>query len=275
MVSHDSRDRKIRRNGMYRETFRLTLKLYPYVLFIILCAFSAEIIGEIVGMSPGYMPTITYFLWAILAYLTCLHIYLRPTDKGPLDTPSLLNIRNFASFFWRLTFLMFPICILDFVLFFIGGRTVRYVFHELGQPRWQAIGETVLKIYLFEYIVFLLLFSVFGLMLTTIVADGKRGFKASYKRAVSQFSGVLGRLIIGPILLHFIGVALHTAVVIGEPAATSLLFDGWIPNIIGIALFLMQSALWAWAVVMTFWILSKAYLKAEYGAKGMQVVHRF
>lgn len=260
---------------MYRETFQLALKLYPYVVAVILCSFTGEFMEEMgVSVENPWM-IVNFGTGAVLAFATCILVLLRPAETGPLNLISHVDSFTMLRFMWRLLPLTILLNTVENVLIFVASRTAGYAFHDLGQPRWQAIGETVMKVYLFEYAVFLLLFSVFGVMLPATVANGNRGFKASYKRAVSQFGGVLIRLIIGPILLHFIGVLLGTAVVIGEPAATSLLFDGWIPNIIGIALFLMQSALWAWAVVMTFWILSKAYLKAEYGAKGMQVVRRF
>lgn len=260
---------------MYRETFRLTLKLYPYVVAVILVSFTGEFMEDMgISIGDAWM-FVTFSAGTYLACLTCILVILRPAESAPIDLSRNLDNWIFLRFIRRLALLMAPIYLSSIIVYFIVGRSAWYAVHELGQPRWQAISEWSLKAQLFEYILFLILFSAFGLTLATIVADGDRGFKVSYKRTVSQFAGILGRLIIGPVLLHLVGITGQLAVVIGEPAATSLLFDGWIPNIIGIVLFLMQSALWAWAVVMTFWILSKAYLKAEYGAKGMQVVHRF
>jgi hypothetical protein len=275
MMGYDSRDRKIRRNGMYRETFRLTLKLYPFVVAVILVSFTGEFMEDMgISIGDAWM-FVTFSAGTYLAYLTCILVLLRPPEAAPFDLSMNMDGWMFLRFIRRLLLLLAPIYLMNMIVYYIVGRSAWYAVHELGQPRWQVISEWSLKAQLFEYILFLILFSAFGLTLATIAADGDRGFKVSYKRTVSQFSGILGRLLIGPILLHLVGIILQLVLVIAEPATTSLLFDGWIPNIIGIALFLFQSALWAWAVVMTFWILSKAYLKAEYGAKGMQVVHRF
>lgn len=252
---------------MYRGSFILMLKFYRYYFVGVLLILSFKFMNESnlfehTGVDLAYM-----FLWAYLAYNTSVSILSPNVDEYSRD------VATSARFFFRFAGLFFPLYLARLAFFVTLPHFVRDIPGDLSREALVAV--VVLFEHFLECLLFLVQFSLFGLALPASIGGELDGEKGKFGHKLKLFPQVFIHLLIGPVLVSSLGVAIYVGAYSINPAMKSLLLDGWIPNIIGISLFFFSISVQSWAVVMTFWILSKSYIRLKFGGRGMQVVYRY
>ncbi len=252
---------------MYRSSFLLFRKFYRYYVIGTLIIFSLKFMNESdlfndIGVDVAY-----FSLWTYLAYSTCVSILSPEADEHPSDAAP------FARFYFRFAGLFLPLYLARLAFFIALPYFLRDLPGDLS--RVALVAVIVLVEHFLECILFLVQFSLFGLALPSAISGEIEGEKGKFTNKLKLLPQVFIRLLIGPVLVSSIGVAIYVGTYSINPAMKSLLLDGWIPNIIGISLFVFSISVQSWAVVMTFWILSKSYIRMKFGERGMQVVYKY
>jgi hypothetical protein len=147
-----------------------------------------------------------------------------------------------------------------------GGLTF-FLYYGLdlttGGDRDEKIGALALIMLPLASLFSLLIFGLMGTWMPAFVVDRQRGFGNALARGKSTFWYVTGRLIIGPGLL-FVLSALAFAFIPALAGLPETYFQtGWQPNITTFVYSAVIYVFQAWAIVMTAWIFSKAFLRTE------------
>jgi len=236
---------------MYPTSVRLFKQLLPYVALAIVGEFAIQIVQEKTSSGSGLI-FVSVLIWGILAYYAHASLLLPDSRDKAADQ------QRFIGFALR-TFglgclMMIPVLIASVALvsqYFGGTATVG---SEI--TKFLAIG-------IFMAVCFLVVFSLLGTLLPAFVADRGRGLRAALSRGLSQFLWTSGHLLGGPIILF----ALAFLITIGGQLVVAPQYDlldaSYIPNI---PLFLIMAVVYliqALGTVMTAWVLSTAFLRAD------------
>jgi len=252
---------------MYRGSFLLTVKLYPTYSFVALFMLSIKIMNETYLFDHISLDAAYILMSAFLAYQTSESILSPQVDEYSRDAATI------SRFLFRFSGIFFPVYLARVVFFAALPFYVPDIQGDLSTKVFVVV--VVLSEHFLECVLLLILVALFGLKLPAAFSGRHHKVKGKFRQKLSQSIEISIRLLVGPVLISTIGVAIYLSAYSISPSLKSLLLDGWIPNIIGISLFLFSIAMQAWAVVMAFWILSKSYIRLEYGDKGMQVVYRY
>ncbi len=252
---------------MYLGSLQIIFAYRLHVLVLILMIFSIEVTNETylyddLSISIIFVPMMSYLAFKVTEYI------LRPElDKYAI------NQALFSGFFWRFFGLTFPLLIAYFIVYPVVPSFAPDFLSGLNQYVQVVILAIISHFIL--CLLFLIQFSFFGLKLPEALVGQISVTKNKLSQKPKHFWAVFSRLLIGPVFISSIGVVINYSAHAIHPALRDLLLDAWIPNIFGITLFLFCLFMQVWAVVMTFWVLAYAYIRIEYGDKGMQVVYRY
>jgi hypothetical protein len=258
---------------MYPQSFKLFVRLYPYVLLVIACELvfgpfnkviltvGGETLYGILIESRVFKYNAVYFLKqlaeALLMFKACEQV---------------LGVTNRFDFRWARQLVVFA-----FILFLLH---LPLLLQLVPSPLASMINEIVSKhdnqgtksnissaIRIFVTLIFLFGYSFFGTLLPAIASRRRGGLAGIYARGKKTFVFVLGRLLIGPavILVSFAAVAALGAMtphiysktidVIKVSETTMLVLTFFYYGVQYIASYI--------ALVMTAWILCKAFIRAE------------
>jgi len=239
---------------MYRQSLNITFRLYPYVLLAVLGELVLRILAEKDiggGSSNGIAISVLY---CVLAYYAHVDILLPDTENRTAVG------KRFYGFMGRNLGLIFLIVL-------VAGGLTFFLHYGLdigsGGDRDERAGTIALIILPIASVFSLLVFGFMGTWMPAFVVDRQRGVSQAFARGKSTFWYVTGRLIIGPGLIFVLsGVAFaFVPALSGIPEA--YFQSGWQPNITTFIYSAIIYAFQAWAIVMTAWIFSKAFLRAE------------
>lgn len=239
---------------MYRQSLALTFRLYPYVLLIIACELALRVFLEktMAGNSSNSISvTVLYIILAFYAYVDIL---------SPDTKDRKVTMRRFLGFMGRNLGLIFliaiPAIVLTLTLYYRAGLS--------EQQGAQPAPETVTLIVVPSVILLsLLVLGFLGTLLPAFVVDRERGFGLAIARGKASFWYVTGRLVIGPGLLFFLSLFAFGYIPIFAGLPETWFQTDWQPNITRFVYSAVIYVLHAWAIVMTAWIFSHAFLKTE------------
>ncbi|MEH6527452.1 MAG: hypothetical protein V7723_15395 [Sneathiella sp.] len=258
---------------MYPQSFKLFVRLYPYVLLVIACelvfgplkglilTIGGETLYSILIESRVFKYNAVYFVKqlaeALLMFKACEQV---------------LGVKNKIDIRWTGQLVFFA-----FILFLLH---VPLLLQLLPSPLAAMINEIVSEhdnqgtksnifwsIRILVTLIFLFCYSFFGTLLPAIVSRQRSGLSGILVRGKKTFTFVFGRLLIGPavILMSFALVAALGAMipfiysktidVIKVSDTTMVVLSFFFYGVQYIASYI--------ALVMTAWILSKAYLKTK------------
>ncbi|USG63193.1 hypothetical protein NBZ79_09415 [Sneathiella marina] len=249
---------------MYPQSFKLLVRLYPYVLLVIVCEL-------IFGPFKSYIQTFggelfydilidSRFLRYNAAYLLTLLAEALLIFKA---SEQILNVKNTVDIRWARQFGYFAVIWLLFHIPVLLQQVPYYIASMSNEvASKQDSIATGVNIFLFMLPIVILLFFLeyflFGTWFPAIVDNKRGGLGTAFARGKQTFLFVMWRFLAGPtVLLITMSVLLYINSAVARYATDWQLL---VPvTIVGILL----DIFYCWILVMTAWILSKAYLKTK------------
>ncbi|USG63192.1 hypothetical protein NBZ79_09410 [Sneathiella marina] len=239
---------------MYLQSLKLTWRLYPYVLLAVVGELVVRVLAEqeIGGnSSKGFTITLLYSVLAFFAHVDIL--FPDPHNRAEA-------IKRFVGFMLRYMGLIFLIVL-------IAGGLTFFLYYGLeiasGGDRDERVGMLALIMLPLAGLFSLLIFGFMGTWMPAFVVDRQRGVGKAIARGRSTFWYVTGRLIFGPGLLFVLSLSAFAFIPTLAGLPETYFQTGWQPNISTFVYSAVTYVLQAWAIVMTAWIFSRAFLKAE------------
>ncbi|MEH6527453.1 MAG: hypothetical protein V7723_15400 [Sneathiella sp.] len=239
---------------MYRQSLALTFRLYPYVLLAVIGEIVIRVLAEkeIVGnSSKGIGISVLYCVLAFYAHVDIL----LPGSKNRKAAST-----RFVGFMGRNLGLIFLIVLTA------GGLTF-FLYYGLdmgtGGDRDERIGEIALIMLPLAGVFSLLIFGLMGTWMPAYVVNRERGVGKAFARGKSTFWYMVIRLIYGPGLIFVLSLLAFGFLPLLADLPETWFQTGWQPNISMFVVSALVYVVQAWAIVMTAWIFSHAFLETE------------
>lgn len=249
---------------MYRQSLALTFRLYPYVLLFIFCGlvfgplksyihtFGGETLYAVLIDSRFIRFNAGYFLELVVSSLLIFKVC-----EYVLAAENKLDVywaRQFGYLAAVYILLHIPALLLYLPPYLVPSLDA---FSFLPDDRVAKARIDLFVRFIFT-VLFLLGYCFLGTWLPAIVRNQRGGFGGAFVRGKQTYLFTLRRLLVGPvILLIILGVAsvLHRYV--------SQAVFGWQQTVLMTIYWILYYIFYCWILVMTAWILSKAFLKTE------------
>jgi hypothetical protein len=247
---------------MYPQSLKLTLRLYPYVLLVIACELvfgplkgliltvGGETLYSILIDSRVFRYNTAYFLTlvaqALLMFKTCEQIL------GVKNKVDVRWVRQFGYFTLILLVFHIPALLLPSTVYLAPMLNEILLEHKVFG--WE--GDIFLTIVCILTLLFFLGYCLLGIWLPAIVDNQRGGLVAAFSRGKLTFLFVTWRFLVGPTVLFIILSLLSTVYSSLVKTATD-----WQLTVLVTLFGVLQDIFYCWILVMTAWILSKAYLK--------------
>jgi len=252
---------------MYLQSLKLTLRLYPYVLLVIVFhlvfgVFSDvilskgnlsqyQILVDIGNLGEGLGTPVSFILKELLAFFACVLIL----KISFLDYQS--KVRRFA---------VFAIVALALNILADLPWNIFRMFEYFTPVDPQAIPadnwvvSIITYVGLFNYLFGALVYSLLGTMLVAVAATGMLRPAAAYQRGKSTFWFVFMRLAIGPGMLIILASLIQSGFYLGIVDQYGLAFTSILGRLVQLIDQTIQYFITSWILVMSVWIFSKAYI---------------
>lgn len=235
---------------MYPTSFSLYLRLWPTVAFAVVGETIVQILHERLE-SGGGLIFASVLIWSYLAFNAHAALLLPETRDKREDSRRVIG---FALRTFGLGLLM----------------SVPVVFAAIaalsGELQGGAFGIEVgdiVTVGVMLIICFIVVFGLLGTLLPAFVADKGRGVSAAFARGRAQFFWMMSQFLAGPIVVFVFA----NAIIFGGQAwmhpHIDLLNAIYFPNIPLFLILIAGYLIQALGTIMTAWVLSSAYLRAE------------
>lgn len=255
---------------MYPKSLKLTLQLYPFVLLVIVFHLVFGVFSDVIlskgdlaeyqilidignlGRSLG-RPVIFILetLLAFFVYVSILGISLKDTrskaQRFAVFAIVALGLNILADLPWN--------------IFSIFRYLIPVDPQSLSADNWAI--SIIANVGVFNFLFGALVYSLLGTLLAATVATGSFRPAAAYRRGKSIFWFVLVRLVVGPGVLVVLASLVQAGFYFGFFDQNGLALTGLLRRIAQLVDLTILYFFTSWAIVMTAWILSKAFLKAE------------
>ncbi len=236
---------------VYSTSLQLFMRLRSYVALAVIGELAIQLVGEEFSVGGGLIFA-SVLVWAYLAF-NAHAVLLLPDDRDKAADNT--RVLGFALRTFGLGLLML-IPVIAMMILALSGSLSQVSLESDGWSVIAAIG-------LICALGFLLVFGYLGTLLPAFVADRHRGIGAALSRGASQFFWIAGHLITGPILLFAISMTLVVGGLNALEPDSAMLSEGYYPNIPVFVILTLAYLVQALGTVMTAWVLSNAFLRAE------------
>ncbi|MEH6478208.1 MAG: hypothetical protein V7727_21115, partial [Sneathiella sp.] len=252
---------------MYPQSFKLTIRLYPYVLLVIGCHLAFGFFSEILLNKGGLV---------LYPYLVEFRIFGK--NFGSLVSFLADGLLAFAVYRSVLKISLadqqvFAQRLVGFILIFLGISIAANIpviifdifwYFEIVDPFSKPVESwgisSIVYANLFNILFSVLIISLLGTLLPANAATHQNDLGEAFRRGKASFWFVLLRLVVGPGALVVLASTLQAGLNLGiEGLGLTGLFRSFVQLIDVIILYFIM----AWVTVMTAWIFSEAYLKAN------------
>ena len=234
---------------MFKQSAILLLKYKMHVAFVCVGALVLAILGDY-STSKYSLLFPEFLIWAYLA--TAIHIHLLKEEEDR----ELFDYKTIFGFAGR-TFVISAISILPMIIFIItNARSFSNTNNNLDLVLFMLYAS------LFLLAGFLLAFTFLGTMLPAFIADKNKGVMNAIRRGKNQFGFISWRLLVGPTficVLSLIPILIYST--LATDVSDKIISSDLIDSLQQILIFLLLFFIQAYSVVMTAWILSKAFLR--------------
>lgn len=249
---------------MYRESVALFRSLVVWV-FIYMSVELGLYIADLQGVAYWVLITVWLLNWVFF-----YHQVLRRLLADRLE-PSANALDRLLGFTLRMLALFFPMMILALfasllsaVMF--GASPDDTVPQEISDAQHDFdYGVLVVT----AQIVWVFLLSLFGTCLPAYIERHRQGLVATFRQGRQAFWLTAGLLIAGPTVFEALAegigmLAMYLSVgqFVSSGAVLPVVSEDWVPNIPIVLLVLLMNAAYAFSIVLTAWVLSKAYTNA-------------
>lgn len=238
---------------MYLGSLRLAFTLYPYIVL----AVAVEILLELLMQqdvldTDGSLGVIIF--WSFVACHAHFSILL------PADRDRRADNKIMAGFCLRYFGLTALFLVLTAVFILLGFGDLNTWPNGAGN---QASSMNKWGVTLTVILSFLLVFSLLGTVLPAYVAGREQGVKKALQRGVRYILPLMVRLIVGPGIIYFGPFFLIEFLFILQQVPDTFFIENWVPNFPALIALPLLYCFKGWAIVMTAWILSHAFLMSE------------
>ncbi|MEM9105676.1 MAG: hypothetical protein AAGC96_08465 [Pseudomonadota bacterium] len=251
-------------SGMYRESIALFHRLIGWVVIYMSVEMGLQV-AELQGVSPWILIVGWSVNWIFLLYLAFRNLLANRLE------PSANALDRLFGFALRIVALIFPVmavALFASLLFavLLGASPDDNVPAEILDAQ-NDLDYGVLVVT--AQIMWVLLFSLFGTGLPAYLERNRQGFVATFRQGSQAFWQTAGLLIVGPTVFDLLGEGIGMLAMflsfgeyVSSDAVLPVVSEDWVPNIPIILLVLLRDVCYAFSIILTAWVLSKAYTNA-------------
>lgn len=255
---------------MYPQSLKLTLHLYPFVLLVIVfhLVFGVysdlilskgelaqyQILIDIGNLGESLGRPVIFILETLLAFF----VYVSILGISLKDTRS--KAQRFAVF--AIVALGLNILAdLPWSIFSILRYLIPVDPHSISADNWAI--SIIAYVGNFNFLFGALVYSLLGTLLVATIATGFVRPAAAYRRGKSTFWFVFLRLVVGPGVLILLASLVQAGFYFVFFDQNGLALTGMLRRFAQLIDLTILYFITSWSIVMTAWIISKAFLKAE------------